>query len=709
MTIEGRVLWVHRLTAWLALVLATGCASGGEPSSAPAPEPTPEPAAPVAEEAPPAPELTPELQAGARVQDIRVTQEPITLTVGESIGMRDLQPTPIDGNGAPVEGVPLMGAPLSGAVATMTPEGDITGLQEGDAELILAVMAPNAAGLPEPQIFSIPIVVLGEPVASIEVLPPELAVYTGTAVPFAVAARTEAGGLRTRVEVAWSSRNPEIASVSDGGFVRGHGPGSAAIVASAEGVETVHVVEVRENPVRSIDLSPENAAVRTGDVVRFEALPRDDDGTPVTDIALTYAVGGEGTRSALGASAYEDGAFVAEQTGNYRVVASAGNISADAIVEVRGRDVEQNPVQVGVGLVSHAPSSDLWVFRGIDGRDYAYIGTHDGGQKMYAWDVTEPGSPLLTDSVVVDARVVNDVKVNDEATLAVITREGASDRQNGIVILDLADPAHPEVISTYTENLTGGVHNTFIVGDLVYAIHDGTLDVHIIDISDPAQPVEVGRWGIENPGKYLHDIWVVDGIGYVSYWGDGVFLVDVGDGRWGGTPTAPVVISSLAYPEGSTHVAFPYQNSDGHSYLFVGDEIFDCEDCTPRTTMGERVSRGFIHIISIDDPENPIEVGRYEVPEAGAHNIWVEDDRLYIAYYQAGLRVVDISGELRGDLYGQGREIAWFSTGHPQGEPANDPTAWGPQPYLGNIFVSDMHSGLWVVRLEPPEGGPLFP
>jgi hypothetical protein len=335
-------------------------------------------------------------------------------------------------------------------------------------------------------------------------------------------------------------------------------------------------------------------------------------------------------------------------------------------------------VRVGVGLVSHAPSSDLWVFRGLDGRDYAYVGTHAGGQKMYAWDVTDPANPVITDSVTVDARVVNDVKVNEDATLAVITREGASDRQNGMVILDLADPAHPQVISTYTENLTGGVHNTFIVGDLVYAVHDGTLDVHIVDISDPTAPVEVGRWGIDNPGKYLHDIWVVDGIAYVSYWSDGVWLLDVGDGRWGGTPTEPVVISSLAYPEGSTHVAFPYRNSSGRTYLFVGDEIFDCEECTPRTTMGERVSRGFIHVLSIDDPE-------------------------------AGLRVVDVSGELRGDLYRQGREVAWFPTGHPEGSPANDPTAWGPQPYLGNIFVSDMHSGLWVVRLEPPSDAPLFP
>ena len=55
------------------------------------------------------------------------------------------------------------------------------------------------------------------------------------------------------------------------------------------------------------------------------------------------------------------------------------------------------------------------------------------------------------------------------------------------------------------------------------------------------------------------------------------------------------------------------------------------------------------------DMENPVEVAKYEVPEAGVHNIWAEGDRLYVGYYQAGLRVLDISGELRGDLYQQGQ------------------------------------------------------
>ena len=71
------------------------------------------------------------------------------------------------------------------------------------------------------------------------------------------------------------------------------------------------------------------------------------------------------------------------------------------------------------------------------------------------------------------------------------------------------------------------------------------------------------------------------------------------------------------------------------------------------------------------------------MPEAGTHNLWVEEDILYIGYYNGGLRVVDISGELRGDLYRQGREIAVFRSQDPERFIPNSPMVWGPQPLQG--------------------------
>ena len=45
------------------------------------------------------------------------------------------------------------------------------------------------------------------------------------------------------------------------------------------------------------------------------------------------------------------------------------------------------------------------------------------------------------------------------------------------------------------------------------------------------------------------------------------------------------------------------------------------------------------------------------------HNVWVAGDTLYMGAYNAGFRAFDISGELRGDLRAQRREIAHVNTG----------------------------------------------
>jgi hypothetical protein len=364
---------------------------------------------------------------------------------------------------------------------------------------------------------------------------------------------------------------------------------------------------------------------------------------------------------------------------------------------------------VGRGPVTTTLTTALWVFRGVDGRDYAYTGTSSActgcsGDRMYAWDVTDRANPVLTDSVMVDARLVNDVKVNAAGTIAVITREGAESRRNGIVLLDLQVPAHPVVITDYWETLTGGVHNTFIDGDLVYAVHNGTADMHVIDISNPADPVQIGRWGVPlHPAKYLHDVWVEDGLAFLSYYDDGLIIVDVGNGVRDGTPRNPQFVSQYRYryeiqgrEYGNTSMALPYTNAAGNRYVFVSDEIIPPGFDPLRPEMRPL---GHVHVIDIRNIENPTEVAHFRVPMAGAKNMWAEDDVLYIGYYTAGLRAVDVSGSLRGDLGQQGRQIAALETTDGQALVENRPLTWGPQAYGDHVFASDYTSGLWITRL----------
>ena len=61
--------------------------------------------------------------------------------------------------------------------------------------------------------------------------------------------------------------------------------------------------------------------------------------------------------------------------------------------------------------------------------------------------------------------------------------------------------------------------------------------------------------------------------------------------------------------------------------------------------------------------------------------------------------MIDVSGDLLGDLYKQGREIAAFKTGSPNGFIPNNTMTWGSQYFKGNIFYSDFNSGIGALKL----------
>jgi len=532
--------------------------------------------------------------------------------------------------------------------------------------------------------------------------------YTNTTIQLDTKVIDEAGLVRERAELEFSTNN-DRASVDQFGLLQIHEAGSFTLMIEVENVEYSTEIEASENPVRSVQIKNNVLEARTGDVLRFDAVALDEDGNPVDDAPIEYSFTARPDDS-LGQGAEgqvaSDGRFVANLPGYYTLIAKSGNQVARQTVRMNERNVQQRLELVGHALVNSAHTSDLWVWEGIDGRDYAITGTWGSNGQSYFWDVTDPANMIPVDTVTVDARTVNDVKISEDGTLAVITREGASNRRNGIVILDVRDPHNVEIISEYTEDLTGGVHNAFIYEDHVYAVNNGR-KYDIINIEDPENPTTVSQLELDTPNRSIHDVWVEDGIAYSSNWSDGLVITDLGSTPQADTPEGhemgvgsasnPVQLGQYTYPSGWNHAAFPFKSeSTGDFYVIAGDEAF------PNGLSIENQPTepaGWIHFVKFDGWENPEEVARYQIPEAGTHNMWVDGDILYVAYYNAGLRVIDISGELMGNLYDQGREIAHYKTTHHEGYVPNAAMAWGPQPYKGHVFVSDWNSGLWSFQL----------
>ena len=553
--------------------------------------------------------------------------------------------------------------------------------------------------------------------------------YTETSTSFSVEVIDEAGLTRENADVKLKSSNTAVADFDIFGNLETKRTGRVTVSATAEAVTEQFNIRVVKNPVRSVTLSAEKDEIRTGDalVLNAKALNRSD--RAIDDAPITYTYIGQADYGKFGLPAAglvtDDGRFVAETAGLYTLIASSGGYSAQKTIKVVPRNVQKKAKLVGHGLISDVLTSDLWVWAGVDkheGKDFAVTGTWGSNGEAYFWDVTNPDSMIIIDTITVDARTVNDVKISEDGRVGVITREGASNRKNGFVILDVSDPYNVTISAEYNDDMTGGVHNVFVYENHIYAVNNGR-KYDIINIDDPSNPFRVGVYELDTPGHSIHDVWIENGIAYSSNWSDGVVAVDIGGMKFDeadrsksqfnpllakagqGSPSNPVKLASMGDPTGRNHAAFPFlSKSTGNFYIIAGDENFPWGVLA---TKGQPSNpRGGYHFLNFSDPDNPKEEAIYEVPEAGSHNLWVFGDILIAGNYQGGLRVVDISGELLGDIYKQGREIGHYVPYHKEGKIPNAPMVWGAQPYKDYIFFADMNSGLYCIQLvdKQPSG-----
>ena len=509
--------------------------------------------------------------------------------------------------------------------------------------------------------------------------------------------------------VAWTSSRPAVVEVNAFGRVSARAVGKAVVAATVGKVRESWTISVVPNPVARVAVAPAEASVRAGDVVRFAFLATDAARLPVADAPAEWAVAPVGQGYA---SIDRAGVFVADQPGTYRVVATLGARTAEAFVRVARRNITRPVTIVGRLPLKGFSAAELWLHP--DGK-HAYLSTL--ADRVYAIDIADPSKPFITDSLLVDARVVNDVMTTEDGRFGVMTREGASTRKNGIVILSFEDPAHPKSIAEFTETVTGGVHSTYVYKGYVYLTDDATGSMRVIDIRDPYHPKQVARWQVERPeaGRTLHDVDVRDGLATLSYWNDGLVILDVGNGIKGGSPEAPRLVLQYKYDLNElyrkvelaggpgfirgTHTSWRHRN-----YVFVGDEVFPArQQGGGPGVIGLGRAYGRLHVIDISDLSDPREVAWFEPEDGGAHNVWVAGDTLYLGDYQGGLRVLDISGDLRGDLLAQGREYAHVHTGDASGYVPNGANAWGAIYRDGLVYVPDINSGLWVVKVEPPQ------
>jgi hypothetical protein len=205
---------------------------------------------------------------------------------------------------------------------------------------------------------------------------------------------------------------------------------------------------------------------------------------------------------------------------------------------------------------------------------------------------------------------------------------------------------------------------------------------------------------------------VKDGLAYLSYWNDGLVILDVGNGIKGGSPSNPQLVSQYKYDLNALYRGVEATGGPGfirgthtawrhHQYVFIADEVFPGSQVRGAKDAAAGRAYGRLQVIDVSDIEKPRSVAYYEPEFGGVHNVWAAGDTLYIGGYNAGFRAFDIAGELMGDLRAQGREMVHVNTADMDGFVRNTAMTWGDVVRDGLAYVNDMYNGLWIIRMEP--------
>jgi hypothetical protein len=367
-------------------------------------------------------------------------------------------------------------------------------------------------------------------------------------------------------------------------------------------------------------------------------------------------------------------------------------------------------------LVSHVDcpgGGQVWVDKHV-----MYVSHMRPPDGTSAYDVSDPRNPRLLWKMDVPigwhshkVRVQNNIMVVNYEKF----RQGAPEFGGGLGIYDVSNPAKPRLLNKWrVSGEGGGVHRFSFDGRYAYIspTAEGYIGniMMILDLLDPTNPQEVGRWWI--PGQHVaagepyqwddfvtprchHPLRMGDRL-YVSYWHHGFFILDIAD------MSQPQLVSSVnsspahAHP---THTALPIPwKIKGRDVLVVADE--DVAKLRPSPPA-------FSWFYDITDERQPMPISTFQVegidPDGqpreqmvGCHQPSERffNNTLPFAWFAQGLRLLDISDPFKP------KEVGFYEPDVPTGYErvsSNDVT----MDERGLVYLLDRQQGLDIIECFP--------
>lgn len=354
--------------------------------------------------------------------------------------------------------------------------------------------------------------------------------------------------------------------------------------------------------------------------------------------------------------------------------------------------------------------------------NHAFIGHQHGPEGTTILDISDPRNPRTVSVLMASHPWSHSHKVRVVGDLMVVNSEiepGKGDRHaypdGGFRIYDIKDRTAPKLLS-FTKTHARGVHRFDLDEKFAYISTEmdgfvGNILV-IYDIGNPSRPVEVSRWWM--PGQNaaagerphpkgrdhsLHHAMRCGNEMYAGCWFSGISIIDVSD---------------LAHPRTlGRHEYDPPHAEPTHTFLKVpfpiGGRSIAVSTEEERPKRGPDVGRPHAPLRTWDvtDPATPKILCTYQLDEDaqpyhgdsvrfGTHQLREIVDRdcmLYVTWFAAGLRMIDISDPVNPREKGyfipkpaEGRDVPWTN------DVAKDER--------GLIFFTDKVCGLDVIEFD---------
>jgi hypothetical protein len=303
---------------------------------------------------------------------------------------------------------------------------------------------------------------------------------------------------------------------------------------------------------------------------------------------------------------------------------------------------------------------------------YAYVGHQHGPDGTTILDISDPRHPKIVSKLMTSHPWSHSHKVRVVGDLMVVNSEiepGAGDRNQypdgGFRLYDIKNPASPKLLA-FVKTHARGVHRFDMDENYAYISTEmegfvGNILV-IYDIKNPSKPVEVSRWWM--PGQNaaagetphprgrdhsLHHAMRCGTELYAGCWFSGISIIDVAD---------------IAHPRTLSRYEYdPPHPEPTHTFLKVpfpirGKSIaVSTEEERPKRGVDTGKAHAPLRTWDVTDPTSPKILHTYNVREDtapyhgdsvrfGAHQlreIVDKDCLLYVTWFAAGLRIIDIS------------------------------------------------------------------